>query len=87
MKRVYFVIVALFFGLTIVGCGGHDHAGHDHAHDHEDNLQLTEYLEQQGDLIAEEVVQYLLSKSINDANNPAIAITPIGISLITVAEI
>ena len=43
MKRVYFVIVALFFGLTIVGCGGDAHSGHDHAHDHEDNLQLTAY--------------------------------------------
>ena len=37
--------------------------------DAKDDLQLKEYLEQQGELIAEEVVQYLLSKSINDANN------------------
>ena len=37
--------------------------------DAKDNIQLKEYLEQQGDLIAEEVIQYLLSKSINDANN------------------
>ncbi|MBO7200868.1 MAG: hypothetical protein J6V54_05660, partial [Bacteroidales bacterium] len=43
MKKVYFVIVALFLGLTMAGCGGHNHSDHNHAHDHEDNLQLTGY--------------------------------------------
>lgn len=37
--------------------------------DAKDNHQLTEYLEQQADLIAQDVVQYILSKSINDADN------------------
>lgn len=33
------------------------------------NEQLQEYLNQQGDLIAQEVIQYILSKSLDNANN------------------
>ena len=37
--------------------------------DAKENEQLQEYLNQQGDLIAQEVIQYILSKSLDNANN------------------
>lgn len=37
--------------------------------DAKENEQLQEYLNQQGDLIAQEVIQYILSKSLDNADN------------------
>lgn len=37
--------------------------------DAKENEQLQEYLNQQGDLIAQEVIQYILSKSLDNTNN------------------
>lgn len=37
--------------------------------DAKETEQLQEYLNQQGDLIAQEVIQYILSKSLDNANN------------------
>lgn len=37
--------------------------------DAKENEQLREYLNQQGDLIAQEIIQYILSKSLDNANN------------------
>ena len=43
--------------------------------DAKENEQLQEYLNQQGDLIAQEVIQYILSKSLDNANNLMLLVT------------
>lgn len=46
--------------------------------DAKENEQLQEYLNQQGDLIAQEVIQYILSKSLDNANNLMLLATDTG---------